>query len=63
VSPPVPYDHYRATIIVRPLEDERCEVHWACTFDPRGADEAPLIEYFQKSYAGALKGLKACCES
>ena len=62
VEPPVPFENYRATVMVRQTGDETCEVHWGSTFDPKDQPEGPLVESFQKSYQGALKGLKTFFE-
>jgi hypothetical protein len=63
VEPPMPFNHYRATIIVRPTGPSACEVQWGSTFEPASAPEAELVANFEKSYGGGLKGLKKFCES
>ena len=63
IEPPMPFDHYRATIIVRPLGDAKCSVEWGSTFEPTQAPEAELVANFEKSFSGGLKGLKKYCES
>lgn len=63
VEPPMPFENYRATIVVRPTGDSSCEVQWGSTFQPTTAPELELVANFEKSYGGGLKGLKHYCES
>ncbi len=62
VEPPMPFDNYRATIVVLPKGAGACEVQWGSTFEPTNAPEADLVTNFEKTYGGGLKGLKKYCE-
>lgn len=62
VEPPMPFDNYRATIVVIPAGENACQVQWGSTFEATQAPEADLVANFEKSYGGGLKGLKMYCE-
>jgi len=57
-SSPLPLDQYVATMTVRELGPDACEVEWASTFHPAGAPEAKAREIVEGVYTAGFAGLK-----
>ena len=58
VHSPLPLEDYVATIEVKELSENRCELTWSSTFEPKGAPEAEAVKIVENIYAAAFEGLK-----
>lgn len=58
VSAPLPLEGYVATMRVRALGPDRCEVEWSCSFKPKGATEEEVKDIVRGVYAAGFAGLR-----
>ena len=58
VESPLPLEGYLATVEVRDLGENRCEVAWSSGFEPKGATEEEAKKIVEGIYSGAFEGLK-----
>ena len=58
VTSPLPLDNYLATVQVRDLGGNQCEVVWSSTFEPKGAPEAEAKKVVEGVYSLGFDGLK-----
>jgi len=62
LSSPLPLRDYVATMAVRELGPDECEVAWSSTFEPAGAPEAEGKAIVEGVYATGFEGLKRLLE-
>jgi len=58
VDSPLPLENYLATVQVRDLGGNQCEVVWSSTFEPKGAPEAEAKKIVEGVYSLGFEGLK-----
>jgi hypothetical protein len=58
VESPLPLDRYLATVEVRDLGENHCEVVWSSSFEPKGAPEEEAKKIVEGVYSAAFEGLK-----
>ncbi|MBI4776265.1 MAG: SRPBCC family protein [Deltaproteobacteria bacterium] len=58
VKSPLPLEKYLATVQVRDLGGDKCEVVWSSTFVPKGAPEAEAKKIVEGVYSLGFEGLK-----
>ena len=58
IESPLPLADYIATLEIRPLAENRCEVTWWSTFEPKGAPESEALMTVEGVYAMGFEGLK-----
>jgi len=58
VKSPLPLDSYLASVEVRDLGENRCEVIWSSSFEPKGATEEEAKKIVEGVYSAAFEGLK-----
>ena len=44
ISSPLPVENYLSTIKVKDLDNEKCEIEWSSTFEPKGMAEEEVIK-------------------
>jgi hypothetical protein len=60
VATTLPLVEYESSMSVRSLTPNKCEVHWFCTFRPRGAEEQ-VTSMLETAYRTNLEKLAAVC--
>ncbi len=58
ISSPLPVENYLSTVKVKDLGDEKCEVEWSSTFEPKGMAEEEVVKMIDGVYLAAIDGLK-----
>ena len=58
VTSPLPLENYLATVQVKDLGGNQCEIVWSSTFDPKGAPEAEAKKVVEGVYSLGFDGLK-----
>ena len=58
VNSPLPLENYLATVQVKDLGGNQCEIVWSSTFDPKGAPEAEAKKVVEGVYSLGFDGLK-----
>lgn len=58
IESPLPPADYIATVEVKPLDENRCELTWWSTFEPKGASEAEAVKTVEGVYTMGFEGLK-----
>ena len=58
VNSPLPLENYLATVQVKDLGENQCEIVWSSTFDPKGAPEAEAKKVVEGVYSLGFDGLK-----
>lgn len=58
VESPLPLEDYLATVEVRNLSENHCQVVWSSTFEPKGATEEEAKKIVEGVYSAAFDGLK-----
>jgi len=57
-SSPLPLVNYLSTVKVKDLGNEKCEVEWSSTFEPKGMAEEEVAKMMNDIYVTAIDGLK-----
>ena len=57
-SSPLPVENYLGTVKVTALGNDRCEVEWSSTFEPKGLPEEEVSKMINDVYVSAINGLK-----
>ena len=57
-SSPLPVKNYLSIVKVKDLGNEKCEVEWSSTFEPKGMAEEEVAKMIQGVYLAAIDGLK-----
>ncbi|MEQ8859112.1 MAG: SRPBCC family protein [Pseudomonadales bacterium] len=55
---PLPVAGYSASVAITATGDNRCEVLWTGTFEPRGASEAEAVKIVEGIYKGGIAGAR-----
>ncbi len=55
---PLPFADYVATMQVRDLGENRCEIEWSSTFEPTEAAESDCVEMLTDLYTSGIEGLE-----
>jgi hypothetical protein len=55
---PLPLKDYMSIMKVRDLGNNRCELEWSSTFEPRGASEADAKNLIEGAYSLGFEGLR-----
>lgn len=55
---PLPFRNYVATMTLRELGPQRCELLWSASYDPKGATEAEVDTLLAGVLAAAFEGLE-----
>lgn len=58
VTSPLPIDSYFATVELKELGPNKCELYWGSTFQLKGATEAEAVKIVEGVYVAAFEGLK-----
>jgi len=54
----LPVENYLGTVKVTDLGNDRCEVEWSSTFEPKGLPEEEVSKMINDVYVSAIDGLK-----
>ena len=58
ISSPLPVENYLSTVKVQDLGNEKCEVEWSSTFEPKGMAEEEVVKMIEGVYLAVIDGLK-----
>lgn len=57
VESPLPLEDYLATVELRDLGEDHCEITWSSSFEPKGAPEEEAKKIVEGVYSAAFEGL------
>jgi len=55
---PLPVLGYSATVLIKVLESDSCQVVWTGTCSPRDAEESKVVHILQGIYKNAIRGAR-----